>query len=406
MRLTVYLFGGLLALGWAGIAADYASGAAQARSLDTEPPFADGDSAPALSVVVAACNEEDKLPAAFRTLLAQDYPGRFEIVAVDDRSIDATPALLDTLAREAPPGMGVTVLHLTDLPPGWLGKNHALYQGARRATGTYLLFTDADIRFAPDTLSRALHYAERENLDHLASFFRLDLRGFWENAFGLCFSLLFFLRFRPWRVRDPRTSNYLGIGGFNLVRRDAYDAIGTHRALALDVTDDMELGRLLKHAGFRSDVIGSAHHVVVRWQEGLSGLMGGLVKNAYAGLRYSPSVLWRSAALLLVTVVWPFVALVALRRGRAGYAASVALVLGIGGYHARTGGIPPAYALTLPVTTLLLIGVMFRSAWVTERSGGITWRGAFYPLDALRTAAIPPVADIEIYGETDGNRML
>jgi hypothetical protein len=302
--------------------------------------------------------------------------------------------------------MGVTVLHLTDLPPGWLGKNHALYQGARRATGTYLLFTDADIRFAPDTLSRALHYAERENLDHLASFFRLDLRGFWENAFGLCFSLLFFLRFRPWRVRDPRTSNYLGIGGFNLVRRDAYDAIGTHRALALDVTDDMELGRLLKHAGFRSDVIGSAHHVVVRWQEGLSGLMGGLVKNAYAGLRYSPSVLWRSAALLLVTVVWPFVALVALRRGRAGYAASVALVLGIGGYHARTGGIPPAYALTLPVTTLLLIGVMFRSAWVTERSGGITWRGAFYPLDALRTAAIPPVADIEIYGETDGNRML
>lgn len=394
MRLTISLFGGLLALGWTAVAADYAIGATQARSLDTEPPFdTDARAAPALSVIVAACNEEEKLPAAFRTLLAQEYPGPLEIIAIDDRSTDRTPEILDALAREAPREIRVVVLHLTRLPDGWLGKTHALYQGAGRATGEYLLFTDADIRFAPDTLSRALHYAHRENLDHLASFFRLDLRGFWENAFGLCFSLLFSLRFRPWRVRDSRTSNYLGIGGFNLVRRTAYHAIGTHRAIAIEVADDMELGRRVKVAGLRSDVIGSAHHVVVRWQEGLTGLMGGLVKNAYAGLDYSPSVLFRSTGLLLVAVVWPFAALASFRNrpARVGNAVSVTTILGIAAYHARAAGIFPAYALTLPLTTLLLIGVMFRSAWVTERNRGITWRGTFYPLDELRQRAVPPV---------------
>jgi glycosyltransferase involved in cell wall biosynthesis len=347
--------------------------------------------------VLAACNEEDKLADAFRSLLGQTYPGRFEIVAVDDRSTDRTGELLDSLTLEAPEGKSVVVLHLTELPPGWLGKTHALYQGAQHAIGDYLLFTDADIRFAPDALSRALHYAQRNNLHHMASFFRLDLRGFWENVFGLGFSLLFFLRFRPWRVRDPRSDCYLGIGGFNLVRRSAYDAIGGHRTIALEVTDDMELGRHIKAAGFRSDVIGSADHIVVRWQEGASGLMNGLIKNAYAGLDYSPVVLVRSIALLLGTIVLPFVAVVAVRdwRARWTFAGSVAAILGIGGYHARTGGIPASYALTLPLSTLLLISVMLRSAWVTERNGGITWRGTFYPLPLLRERAVPAIPALQ-----------
>jgi glycosyltransferase involved in cell wall biosynthesis len=395
MQIVINLFGGLLAFGWGAITADYASGARRGRTLETVAPYAPGEHAPPLSVVLAACNEEEKLPMAFRTLLAQEYPGPFEIVAVDDRSTDRTPELLDALAREAPPGKRVAVLHLTHLPDGWLGKTHALYQGARHATGVYVLFTDADIRFAPDALSRAVRYADAEGLDHLVSFFRLDLRGFWEHAFGLCFSWLFFLRFRPWRVRNPKTAEYLGVGGFNLVRRTTYEAIGTHRAIALEVADDMELGRRVKHSGFSSDVIGSGSLITVRWQEGLSGLMNGLTKNAYAGLDYSVWVLLRSVALLLLTVLWPFIGMFVARgrRGRAGYAFSAAAILGLGGWHARTGGIPAGYALTLPVSTLLLIAVMFRSAWYTTRNGGITWRDTFYPLDTLRARILPPVPE-------------
>jgi len=393
MRLTT-LVGGLVALGWGALALDYALGARRARSLDREPPFEESETAPALSVVFAACNEEEKLPAALAALAAQNYPGPFEIVAVDDRSTDATGVLLDRLAADGAPGnKRVVVLHVRELPAGWLGKTHALWQGAHQATGEWILFTDADIVFAPDCLSRAVRFAERERLDHLVSFFRLDLRGFWEHAFGLCFSFLFFLRFRPWHVRNPRRPEYLGVGGFNLVRREAYHAVGTHRALALEVIDDMELGRRVKKAGCASDVVGAADQISVRWQEGLSGLMGGLIKNAYAGLDYSPWVLARSVALAVGTMVWPLVGVFAARSRteRAAHAVSLAAIIGLGAYHARNGRVPSGYALTLPLTTLLLVGVMFRSAWVTETNHGITWRGTFYPLDALRARKVPPV---------------
>lgn len=387
------LVGGLLAAGWTALAADYFAGARRARSLDGVSPPSPGDaSLPALSIVVPACNEADKLPRAFRSLLAQDYPGPFQIVAVDDRSTDGTGEMLDFLVLETRPEISVLVLHLQSLPPGWLGKTHALWQGARRSGGDWILFTDADIVFAPDCLSRAVRFAERERLDHLVSFFRLDLRGFWEHVFALCFSFLFFVRFRPWHVGNPKLPNYLGVGGFNLVRSSAYEAIGGHRALALEVADDMELGRRLKMAGFRAEVIGAADQITVRWQEGLSGLMGGLIKNAYAGLDYSPVKVASSVGLLLGTMVWPAIG-VFLARGRAaraGYALALSSLFAMGGYHARVGKIPPGYALTLPFSTLLLIGVILRSAWLAERNGGITWRGTFYPLDVLRHRTLPP----------------
>jgi hypothetical protein len=237
-----------------------------------------------------------------------------------------------------------------------------------------------------------VQYAEREKLDHLVAFFGLDLRGFWENVFGLAFSLFFFLRFRPWHVRNPKRKEYLGVGGFNLIRRSAYETIGTHRAIALEVADDMELGHRVKMAGLPSDVVGAKDLVQVRWQEGLSGLMNGLTKNAYAALHYSWRTVFKSSLLLLFTVVWPYIGLIAARRpaARAAYAFCAGAITLIGARHARTGNVPPLYSLTLPFSSLLLIVVMFRSALTTERNGGITWRGTFYPLEELRARAIPP----------------
>jgi glycosyltransferase involved in cell wall biosynthesis len=398
MRVVVNLLGGLLAVGWAAVATDYFRGARRGRSLEAEPPYppeGPPGGAPSVSIVVAACNEEAKLPAAFRSLLAQDYPGPLEIVAVDDRSTDRTPEILDAFAVEGTPGRTtVTVLHVARLPSGWLGKTHALYQGAARATGAWLLFTDADVVFGPSALSRAVACAERERRDHLTAFMGLDLRGFWENTFGLCFSVLFFLRFRPWHVRDPRRREYLGVGGFNMVRRSAYEAIGTHRAIALEVADDMELGHRIKEGGFASEVISARDLVWVRWQEGgLAGLMNGLTKNAYAGLDYSPLVLLRSVVLLLVTVVWPPIGAVTARSrsARLGYSFCSVAVASVAAYQALSGGIPPLFGLMLPFSSLLLIAVIFRSAFRTERDGGIIWRGTFYPLDMLRTHAVPPL---------------
>ncbi len=376
------------------MACEYFAGARRARRMENLPPFADGaNDAPPVSVVLAACNEEAKLAGAFQTLLTQNYPGPLQIVAVNDRSTDATGRILQELQSSAPPTIEVVVVHLRELPPGWLGKTHALYRGAERATGDYLLFTDADVKFSPDSLSQGVRFAQENRLDHLVAFFGLELFGFWENAFALCFSFLFFLRFRPWRVADPKSRAYVGIGGFNLVKRTAYEQIGTHRTLALEVADDMELGHKIKQAGLRSAVIGAENEITVRWQDGgVVGLMNGLTKNAYAGLDYSPVVLLASSVLLLGTVLAPVLFLIAGPTPgiRIACAVSLAGIFGIGAYHARTGNIKPIFALTLPISTLLLIYVMFRSAYVTEKNGGVTWRGTLYPLALLRSHAVPP----------------
>lgn len=398
MKFAISLFGGLLAVAWSGITADYTRGVRKGRTLNTQPPYPTDAPVPALSVVMAACNEEEKLPTAFRSLLAQEYPGDFEILAINDRSTDRTPQILEAFAQEAKTsGKRVVLLHIRDLPAGWLGKNHAQYQGAMQAQGDWLLFTDADIVFEPTALSRAVRFAESEQVDHLVSFMSLDLRGFWEKVFGLGFSFLFFMRFRPWEVRNPKSSAYLGVGGFNMVRRYAYDGMGTHREIALEVADDMELGHRLKQNGYTSEVIGAAEMIRVRWQEGLSGLMGGLMKNAYAGLHYSPWVVLSATGQLFIGIFIPILGTLLVRgAGRWGYGIASTLLLGLASSHARAAGISPLYGLTLPISTLLLISVMWRSMWRTERNGGITWRNTFYPLETLRERAVPsPPPQIE-----------
>ena len=193
-------------------------------------------------------------------------------------------------------------------------------------------------------------------------------------------------------MANPHRPEFLGVGGFNLVRRRAYDALGTHRALALEVADDLMLGKRVKDAGFASDVIDAADQVTVRWQEGLTGLMGGLVKNAYAGFDYNPRKLLWALAQLGLGVCWPALGVFFARRRRTRAACGIALaeMMAIAAHRARAGHIPIVYALTLPLGTILMIGVILRSTYVTERQGGITWRGTFYPLDQLRANRLPP----------------
>ncbi|MDX1931009.1 MAG: glycosyltransferase family 2 protein [Capsulimonadales bacterium] len=389
-----HLVGGLLAVGMALVITDYFLGNRNARELREEPPLSpDTDDVPTVSVVIAACNEEEKFPDAFRTLIAQEYPGRLELIVAEDRSTDTTPALADALAIEATDhGKAAIVLHIEHLPPGWLGKTHALYQGAANAGGEYLLFADADIHFAPDALARAVGLMRRENLDHLTVFPELFLRGFRETLFGLTFSYFFVLKFRPWRVRDPKAKEYLGVGAFNMVRRDAYDRVGTHRRIALEVADDMELGHRIKEEGLRSDVVGASGLVGVRWQESFAGLLNGLVKNAYSGFHFSPLNVFLGLSQMIVGIFLPPVgALLATdRRARAAYAVTSLSLIAGGAHHARRAAIPMAYALCLPVSAALLFYVTLRSMYVTERNGGVTWRNTFYPLAELRTRAIPP----------------
>jgi cellulose synthase/poly-beta-1,6-N-acetylglucosamine synthase-like glycosyltransferase len=336
---------------------------------------------PRVSVIVPACNEERQLEAALRSLLKQDYEN-LEIIAVDDRSTDQTGVILDRLAKEFPRLM---VLHITALPAGWLGKNHALQEGARRASGEWLLFTDADVVMEPTSLRRAVGYALEKRVDHLAIAPSIHMKGTLLNLAASAFAVFFGFYARPWKARDPRSPFHIGIGAFNLVRREAYQAIGTHQAIALSPVDDMKLGKLIKRRGFRQDVVVGRDMLTIEWYASFRELRTGLEKNSYAGVEYRLSLLAAGTVAILLVNVWPFLALF-LTTGwtLAIYAVVAALTIFCGWDQARFLGFNPRFAWFLPASTLLFLYVLWSCTLKTIREGSITWRGTRYPLDELR----------------------
>jgi glycosyltransferase involved in cell wall biosynthesis len=357
---------------------DFAIGHRRLRSLADVTPVVTG---PSVSVIAAALNEARNIEAAVTSLLGLDYPA-LEIILVNDRSTDATGAILERLARQH---SRLKIRHVSELPEGWLGKNHALYVGASEASGQLLLFTDADVMFEPTTVRRAVAVMEQEGLDHLSAIPDVKVPGVALKAFVAAFGVFFALYTRPWKARDPRSRHHIGVGAFNLLRADAYRAIGTHRAIAMRPDDDLKLGKLIKKLGFRQDVVYGRHLITVEWYSSVGELIDGLMKNAFAGVNYSLLAVVFSTAALFLMDVWPFVALVATHgttRGLNGV--SVLLILFIFGISARYSGTRLAYGLAFPAAALLFAYIIWRSALLAVIRGSVTWRGTAYPLAQLR----------------------
>ncbi len=339
----------------------------------------------AVSVIVPARNEARVLPRSIASLVGQTFPD-LEVIALNDRSTDGTGAVLDSLKQIH---ARLTVIHLDSLPEGWVGKTHALYLGSRRAQGEWLLFTDADVIFHPQCLEAAVAWAEANRVDHLVVIPRVETVGFWEKVLVSCFSLLFSLAQRPWRVSDSRSRASIGIGAFNLIRRSAYEAIGTHHALANAVVDDLELGRLVKRHDLRQAVVRGEDLLSVRWQVGLSGVISGLEKNAFAGVEYSLVRAVGTCLALAILGVVPFLG-AALGPARGLWAAAGLAAIGIQAAHARQARLPAWPALFHPLAVAVLIYAIARSTFLTLRRGSVEWRGTAYPLATLRRPPGPP----------------
>ncbi len=338
---------------------------------------------PPVTLVFAARNEEEKLAAALETMLSLHYPG-LALIAVDDRSTDSTGAILDAAARRDP---RLSVVHVRELPSGWLGKTHALHCGAERARADWILFTDADVHFAPDALRRAMSIARRESSDHVTLLAQMIIHGFWEKVVIPCFGLGFVFASEPWRVSDSRSSRYIGVGAFQLVRREAYERAGGHKKLAFEVIDDLGLGKILKRAGCRSTVAFADEFVRVRWHAGLGNLIRGVEKNFYAGLGYR---VWLAAAAILLNVALSILPVFIAAFG-SGWTRLFAAMAALGGMIVQallsvavTAPVPFFYAVFHPVGAAIIDYMLVRSVAITLWQGGVTWRGTFYPLDELK----------------------
>jgi hypothetical protein len=338
--------------------------------------------------VVVPCRDEVLgVERAMRSLLAQDLPD-LQVVAVDDRSRDGTGEVLDRLAARDP---RLEVVHVTDLPEGWLGKNHACQLGARRARAAWILFTDADVVFSPDALRRALAAATALGLGHLAVLPRLVAPGLLERAFVTAFAALLSPLAGVRELRRPGTRAFFGVGAFNLVRRDAYERAGGHARLALEVVDDIKLGLLLRRSGVPQGVAGSGGLVSVRWQHGFLPSVLGLVKNAFAALEYRPLRAVAAAGMGVLGGALPL-ALLALGptplvRALAAAALAVA-ALHHGEAARRLAGSSGAEGLLMPLCVVLLAAVVLGSAAAARARGGVVWRGTHYPLERVRAGCL------------------
>lgn len=352
--------------------------------IPSAPP--PGEPWPKVSIIVPGRNEEAAFEAAIRSFLSQDYPS-LEIVAIDDRSTDATPGILERLARAEP---RLKVVRIEELPVGWLGKNHANREGARRASGDWLLFTDADVRFGPDTVRRAVSFGLRHRLGHVVALPQFVTGGFLESSFVSTFCFFFSLKVRLWQLLEPRTRAYIGSGTFNLVRREDYAGCGGHDRLRLEVADDMKLGLLLRRSGTRQGAFDSCGAVRVRWQDGFVASMQGLVKNAFSGMEWRWDVAIGSAAgIACISVLPAILLLLAPPELRPWLAPPVALAMLIHGAAARrfTGG-SGLEGIAHPVMAALLIGVILWSAIRASWRDGIDWRGTRYRLAELRAGCV------------------
>ena len=222
---------------------------------------------PSLSVIIPACNEDESIEQAIRQLVSQDYP-HFEVIAVNDRSTDKTGVVLEKLKVQYPQ---LKVITIYDLPPNWLGKNHAIYQGVKQATGEWLLFTDADIMFSPGSLKKTVSYSLENNLDHLTISPDIISEGFF---FGGLISFFFFVVTFLFIF-----SKSAGIGAFNLVKKSIYNEIGGYEAIAMHPIDDFALGKLVVKKGFKQSFGFSKGLISVKFYNNLLAMIKGIEKN-------------------------------------------------------------------------------------------------------------------------------
>ncbi|MDQ3909177.1 MAG: glycosyltransferase [Thermoproteota archaeon] len=227
---------------------------------------------PKVSVILPARNEGHYIARCLDSLLEQDYPN-FEIIAINDSSTDRTGEIMKAYASN-----DLRVIHIdaSPKPEGWTGKNWACYQGFLRARGELLMFTDADSKHSPTTMSLAVGHLMSENLEALTAVPRLICNDFWTKMTLPVLAIFLHTRFSPIRVNDPNNKIGYFFGSFFLITRSTYEAIGTHKGVREELVEDGALGGKVKAHKFRMRMVRGEPHIDAVWARDLQSLWQGL----------------------------------------------------------------------------------------------------------------------------------
>ena len=343
-----------------------------------------GSDAPLVSVLVPARNEQDRvLPDCIRSILAQDY-GSFEVVAVNDRSTDATGAILETFAKGDD---RLRVIEGEDPPAGWLGKPNAMQQAFNRARGEWILATDADMIFDKAALRTAMDRTLAGKGDAMTLIPHFEANSFWERVMipTWAWVLLMFTLF--YRISNAKTQGAVGIGGFFLMRRAVLERVGGYEALKDEVMEDVRLAEMIKRSGARLFTEYAPKLLSTRMYRNFGEMWECSTKNWFSGVKFSlPFALLCVFSMYLMSVMPPLMALASAIGIAAGVSADLWLlfipaalswllqVLVLAMVSIRSE-VSPAYALTAPLGLGLLYAMLFDSSIRITTGKGVTWKG-------------------------------
>lgn len=338
--------------------------------------------APLVSILVPARNEQDRvLEDCIRSILAQDY-GRFEVIAVNDRSTDSTGAILETLAEE---DERLRKIEGEELPPGWLGKPYAMHQALSYASGEWILATDADMIFEPSALRTALDRTLEAKGDALTLIPRFEAHSFWERVMIPTWEWVFLMFTIFYRINDPKTDRAAAIGGFFLMRRSVLDRVGGYERLKDEVMEDVRLADRIKRSRARLLIDRAPTLIRTRMYRTFREMWECSTKNWFSGMNFSFSLaLLCVVSMYLVAVAPPLIAL----------AAAIAILSGtdlsslfipaalswicqvlIMAVINRRSGVSPVYALTSPLGLGVIYAMLFDSSIRITTGRGVTWKG-------------------------------
>ena len=324
--------------------------------------------------------------------MKQDYPN-LEVIVFDDRSMDATHEILVSIHSAIQPTEKLQIINGSDLPEGWAGKPHAIYQASASAHGEWLCFIDADTFLAPETLSACYNKAIETQADMFTIMTFQILGSFWEKAVMPLVMTALSVGFSPRKVNDPTTKDAIANGQFIMIKRSVYDAIGGHESVKNSIVEDKAISEQVKWNGHRLIVADGMKVAKTRMYTSLPEMWEGWTKNIYLGLRDQASLLWLGvfgAFLAFVACIflpiWPLLGIIWAANGGGLMAIAVIVeALILWSYlifmRARVANnleISPWYALTTPLGAGVFGGMMLTSAWKVLSRKGVTWKGRSY----------------------------
>ena len=353
---------------------------------------------PLLSIVIAACDEEETIAPALQSLILEDYPN-LEIIVVNDRSKDGTGEVLAAMAET---DSRIQQVHISELPAGWLGKVNALHQGVHAAKGEYILFTDADIHFSKGMLRKAMSYAICNHLDHFVILPKPTTNSFLFDVVLNAFGVAFVLGTRVHKIETSNPKAFIGCGAFNLVRHSAFTQTEGFPWLKMEVADDVALGLMMKRAGGKASFAITRVALSVTWYPSLGAMFKGLEKNSYAvASHFSPVRMLAQVLFIWAWVLAPFLSFLP------GHLKG----LWLGGTMVGIGWIASAFFswirvrrlslrygepigtsqsstflsnLLAPLGHFILSLILLRAGLMCMWRGGIYWRGTFYATRDLK----------------------